>query len=86
LGHPDCDEAQYLSNPDSGRTETVFGEYFDDRNEALPPPHEARQGTHQGELPGDADRHPDDEEAKDMWPIIRDFDPKGSAELRGLRR
>jgi hypothetical protein len=79
LGHPVCDEAQYLANPDSGRTETVFGEYFFDRNEV----HRYRRRMKRGKGLLKANYRvmltgtPMMKKPRDMWPIIRDFDPRG---------
>lgn len=80
-GHWDilvCDEAQYLANPDSGRTETVFGEYFFDRNEFR---YRRRMKRGKGLLKANyrvmLTGTPMMKKPRDMWPIIRDFDPRG---------
>lgn len=73
-----CDEAQYLANSKSGRTETVFGEYkFDYKTKTFRRRIVRGKGliraTYRVMLTGT----PMMKKPHDMWPIIRDFDPRG---------
>lgn len=81
-----CDEAQYLASEKSARTKVIFGEYTMDwktkkarrKKERIPIP-----GTNRTEMVGcvRATRRvmltgtPMMKQPKDMWTIIRDFDP-----------
>jgi SNF2 family DNA or RNA helicase len=80
-GHWDilvCDEAQYLSNPDSGRTETVFGEYkFDYREKQFRRRMVRGKGLIKANYRLMLTGTPMMKKPRDMWPIIRDFDPRG---------
>jgi SNF2 family DNA or RNA helicase len=83
-----CDEAQYLSNGDSKRTQAVFGEYkFDFQSKKL-----VRKPTRikdrwsekvvkvaclRAEYRLMLSGTPMMKQPKDMWPMIRDFDPGG---------
>ena len=82
-----CDEAQYLSNDKSNRTQTVFGEWFLNRNTGLWQRKKitVKEDQRHVKVPGmiRAERRlmltgtPMMKRPKDLWPIIRDFDPDG---------
>lgn len=82
-----CDEAQYLSNGESKRTQAIFGTYLMDWKTKKVRRKLERIKQHHGgvEKVGclRADRRlmltgtPMMKQPKDMWTIVRDFDPKG---------
>jgi SNF2 family DNA or RNA helicase len=78
-----CDEAQYLQNPKSGRTETVFGQYIFDYKVKKWFRKRGSIGKQMLPLMIRADRRvmltgtPMMKKPADMWTIIRDFDPNG---------
>lgn len=73
-----CDEAQYLANSKSGRTESVFGEYkFDYKTKSFRRKMVRGKGLIRAEWRMMLTGTPMMKKPHDMWPIIRDFDPRG---------